>query len=286
MIDPIELKPLSKADQIKVIRLPVGGRKQILFRLTDEHGQPIDLKHEPVTPDADVPSFEPEKPLSPMTATVWLRAVDQYSDATPVFEVDGKIMDCADCTGLVEFTLTAEFTNVCGIFKCEVGRFVNNDILVDTWPVLVAIEPSVFQQLSGNGPLTIPEIRLGIGDLNMGEVNLLDDLEFSDAEILYCIRQVVDIWNEMPPHVGSYTAMSFPYRYHWIRGTMALLYKIAAKKYARNQLNYQAGGVVIDDQNKQREYTAIAEELDKEFREWLMREKIRINIDRAWSSGF
>ncbi len=285
MIDPIELQPLSKTDQVKAIRLPMGGRKQIVFRLTDMQGAEVNLEQEPTTPAADAPEFDAQKLVNPLTVSVRLRAVDQYSDC-PQFDVVGKILDDGDCKGLVEFILTGADVRNAGIFKCEVGRFVSGDILVDTWPVLIAIEPSVFTQLCGHGPLTIPEIRLGMGDLNMTEVNLLDDLEFSDAEIMYSIRQVVDLWNETPPLVCHHTVMNFPYRYHWIRGTMALLYKIATKKYARNQLNYQAGGISLDDQNKQREYTAIAQELDQEFREWMAREKFRINIDLAWSSGF
>ncbi len=286
MIDPIELQPLSKTDQVKAIRIPVGGRKQIVFRLTDASGQPLNLKQEPVVPEATTPpDFDGQKLVNPLTAYVRMRAVDQYNQSA-LFDVTGKILDDEKCPGLVEFTLTAEDVQTAGIFKCEVGRFVSGDVMVDTWPVLIAVEPSVFQSIQGHGPLTIPEIRLGMGDLNMSEVNLLDDLEFSDAEIFYCIRQVVDLWNEQPPHVRHFTVMTFPYRYHWIRGTMALLYKIAVKKYARNQLNYQAGGVTIDDQNKQREYTEIAKDLEQEFRNWMQVEKIRINMDMAWSSGF
>ena len=286
MIDPIELQPLSKTDKVKSVRITMSGRQQLVFKLVDDHARAVDLVHQEVKHDAPVPDYSPRPPTTPQTVNVRLRAVDQFYNGTAQFDVPGVIS--TDCPGVVIFQLDGQDTCRPGIFKAEVGQFVTTgpgQVLVNSWPVFVTIEPTVFIQISGVGPLTIPEIRLGIGDLNVEEVSLLDDLEFTDSEIMYCIRQAVDIWNETPPHIYTFTAFNFPYRYHWIRGTCALLYKIAVKKYTRNQLAYSAGGVTIDDQNKQQQYTAIANELDQEFRTWMMREKIRLNMDLAWHSG-
>lgn len=288
MIDPIELKPASKAAQVKVIRVPAGARKQVVFRLVDQQGAEIDLTSEPKNEPAEAPVFGTEKQVSPLTVSVKLRARDQYFDSTIQIDLNGKILEDQDCKGLVEFDLTSAETSIPGVYLCEVGRFVTGDYLVDTWPVYFAIEPSVFADLTGRpGPLTIPEIRLGMGDLQVGEVSLLDDLEFDDAEILYAIRQVVDLWNETPPHIriATYTTQNFPYRYHWIKGTVATLYGIAAKKYLRNQLNYQAGGITIDDQNKYQQYLEFSKVQMDEFKEWMIREKIRLNMTLAWHTG-
>jgi hypothetical protein len=293
VIDPVELRPLSLTKKVKSARLSMGGRKQLVFRLIDDNGAPVVLTAEPTSPPAAPAVFGAEKNISPAIVSVRLRAVDQYSDSNPQFDVTGEIILDGDCAGMVAFTLTQDDTKQAGIYKAEVGRFIGtgiNQILIDTWPVYIAIEPSSFIQLCGVGPITVPEIRLGMGDMDMGELeggeaNLLDAEEFSDVEIMYCIRQCVDLWNESPPHVALFSVTNFQYRYHWIRGTTGLLYKIAAKKYARNQLNYQAGGISIDDQNKQQQYTAIAQELDQEFRDWMMKEKVRINMDLAWSNG-
>ncbi len=284
MIDPIELEPASKASPFKVIRMPVGSRKQVVFRLTDEKGAPVDLRTEPVNAPAPAPEFHNEPKVSDLTVAVKLRAKGAYSDGQPIFEINGKLVDDA-CNGIVSFELLDEATARAGVFIGEVGRFVSGNQLVDTWPVYIAIEPSVFELITGAGPLTIPEVRLGLNDFGDGEISLLDDMEFEDVQILYAIRQVVDLWNESLPPVRTYTTQNFPFRYHWIKGTMAKLYAMAAKKYLRNQLNYQAGGITIDDQNKYEQYIAISEKLMEEFKEWMLREKIRQNMERAWSTG-
>jgi hypothetical protein len=285
MIDPIELQPPSRTDKVKSTRISMGGRKQLVFRLVDDKDRPVNLQQEPVNPPAPKPDFQPQPLINPNIVSVRLRAVDEFYDGCPQFDVEGTIL-ADDCKGLVSFQLDQSDTRHPGIYKAEVGRFIGsgvNRILIDTWQVFIAVEPTAFIRLNENGPLTIPEIRLSLGDLNIEEVSLLDALEFTDAEIMFCIRQVIDIWNETPPPIYRFTVHNFPYRYHWIRGTGALLYKIAAKKYARNQLNYQAGGITIDDQNKQQQYTAIAQELDQEFRQWMIHKKVQLNMDLAWS---
>ncbi len=282
MIDPIELQPTSKPNLFKVVRVPCGARFQVVFRLTDDQGKPVNLTTEQLTAPAEEPKFGNEPVLTAKVARVRFLAKDDYSTGRPRVDVDGKIL--TDCPGSVEFLLDEDQTNRPGIYVAEVGLYAG-DYLVNRWQCYLCIEPSVFANIRGHGALTIPEIRLGLDDLEVGEVSLLDGLEFQDVQILHCIRQVVDLWNETPPPVGHYTASNFPYRYHWIQGTMALLYRMAVKKYARNQLNYQAGGISIDDQNKMKEYDAIAEQLMGEFVAWMTREKYRRNMSAAWSSG-
>ncbi len=282
MIDPIELSPTSKANLFKVVRVPCGARFQIVFRLTDDKGKPIDLTTERTTEPAEEPKFGNEPKLSAKVAKVRLVAKDSYGTSNARVDVEGTIL--TDCPGSVEFLLDDTMTDRPGVYVTEVGLYAG-DYLVDRWQCYLCIEPSVFATIHGRGPLTVAEIRLGLDDLEVGEVSLLDSLEFQDVQILHCIRQVVDLWNETPPPICRYTASNFPYRYHWIQGTIALLYRMAVKKYARNQLNYSAGGITIDDQNKGREYGEIAEQTMAEFMDWMRREKIRRNMTNAWSSG-
>ncbi len=290
MIDPIELKPTSKASLIKVIRMPAGSRKQVVFRLVGPDGQPVNLVQEPLNPPADPPVFGAEKQVNPMTVEVRLRARDQYLDTSSTqIDVVGKLLTGDDCQGLVEFDISDTLTGRPGVYLCEIGQFVVGGVLIDSWPVYLSIEPSLFAQLNchGSGPLTIPEIRLAMGDLEVGEVSLLDALEFEDVEILYAIRQIVDMWNETPPLIrtATFTTANFPYRHHWTKATIAHLYSIAARKYLRNQLNYQAGGITIDDQKKYDQYMAFAKDLMAEVKEWMMHEKVRLNMTLAWRTG-
>lgn len=284
MIDPIELRPGAKASQIPVIRLPAGGRQQVVIALVDAQGKPVAIEDEAPAPGTETPQFAYQRQLGPGNVKVRLRAKDDYGTICAALDVEGKLVE--GCKNRVEFLLFDENTSVPpGVYLCEVGRFAVPDFLVDTWRCYLALEPSVFGALSGSGPITIPEIRLSLGDVEVGEVSLLDEVEFKDVEILHCIRKVVDLWNETPPFVGSFSTQDFPYRYQWTQGCIAELYKIAARKYRRNQLNYNAGGITIDDQNKAPEYQAIADQLSAEFREWMMREKVRLNGRRGWRAG-
>jgi hypothetical protein len=95
------------------------------------------------------------------------------------------------------------------------------------------------------------------------------------------------MWNETPPRLvtATFNTNTFPYRHHWTKGTIAHLYSIAARKYLRNQLNYQAGGITIDDQKKYDQYMAFAKDLMAEVKEWMMHEKVRLNMQLAWRTG-
>jgi hypothetical protein len=195
------------------------------------------------------------------------------------------IKDCQDYRGLVTFTLESGIQVVSGIYKAQISRFVSGGYQVDAYPAYLSIEPNLTNPWMPSGLPTIPEIRLALGDSAQGEVNLLDDFEFEDTEIAAAMRWVVDRWNNTPPPVCMYSYANFPYRYWWIRGTMIQLLNIAVKRYARNRLPYQAGGVTIDDQNKAAEYQGIADREFKEFEEWFKMEKRRQNYGRAWSSN-
>jgi hypothetical protein len=165
-----------------------------------------------------------------------------------------------------------------GVYAAEIGRFAG-DSLVDTWPVMIQVEPSAFQTAAETGPVTIPEVRLALMDVNNGSdgwpfSNLLIDVEFADADIAFCIRRVVEMWNETPPPVATYSTDNFPYRYWW-----------TGRRYSRNRLAYSAGGVSIDDQSKSAEYMQHAEQILQEFKQFMMTEKQRINMSYCWSTG-
>lgn len=286
MINPVEIRSGTKSSQWPIIRLPAGGRKQVVLRLVDDKGKPVTLEEEPKNEGVDAPQFDYQRKIGRGNIKIVLRARHSVSDSTNVLDVEGRLKD-GGCPNEVVFEI-AEADVAPGIYVAEVGRFVLPDFLVDTWPCYLAFEPTVFQTGSHvGGPLTISEVRLAADDLDAGEVNLLDGPEFSDRAILDAIASVVDLWNETPPilRMATYTTSDFPYRYYWSVGVLAQLYFTKALSYARNQLNYSAGGLTIDDQNKSAEYQAIANQLNELFRSWMMTEKIRLNARAGWRSG-
>lgn len=312
MIDPIEIRPSAKAANFKTIRIMDRGRKQVVLRLVDEEGRGVKLDQEPKNLPAEKPRFGYQTAVGTGTAHVrlvvvggcWmggggttdtgLNSVTSEGDPGshgPIFVKDGKIIagsqqgECEDCDGLVEFLFeTKDHFATPGIYLAQIERYVTGGYLVDAYPAYLYVEPNLRYHSDATGVLSIPEIRLALGDTEVNEVSLLDSFEFTDTEIAFCIRRVVDHWNQTPPPVSRYNYNDFPFRYWWIQGTMIELLRIAAKRYARNRLQYSAGGVNIDDQNKADDYLKMAAEMKQEYDDWFTKTKVGQNMSRAWSS--
>jgi len=298
MISPIEITPALSPQLIKLVRVSQNARKQLVFKLTDDSGKPVDLHKEVENVPADAPAFAPQRQAVGDNVTLRLVSslADNGGDASCLYgdqriDVVGKILDQGEFRGFCEFVVGVTETCAAGIFGCSIERYVTGPHLVDTWPLLFCVEPSAMSLLGGNGPILIPEVRLGLLDLdnqvggNHAFSNLLDDVEFTDLEILFAMRRVPDLWNETPPLLTTYSASSFPYRYHWLQATCGHLLLMGAARYRRNRLAYQAGGIAIDDQSKADEYEKTGQQLIAEFKEWMRNEKYRINMGLAWGIG-
>jgi hypothetical protein len=303
MISPIEVAPASAPGQIKVTRVTQQARKQLVFQLTDDSGKALDLKAEVENPPAEVADWFPQKQAEGGYVKVRLRsqAPGSVLSGGPAFDIEGTILDQEAHRGFVEFQLETGDTPTAGIYECYIERYIPNGDQpnqagdgwrIDTWPMLLAVEPTAMGLLNEhvNGPLLIPEVRLALLDVdnqNDGAPfsSLLDDTEFTDVDIIFAQRRVVQKWNETPPPVSLYTTNNFPYRYHWLEATTGHLLLMSASRYRRNRLAYQAGGVAIDDQSKADEYERAGQIKLQQFDEWMRNEKYRINMDRCWGVG-
>lgn len=337
MISPIEVSPSAVGGQIKVARIPQGGRKQLVFRLDEGSGTPVNLYAEAQNGPAKQGDFSPQRNAVGANVQVRLRDVSSVSAGLPSelslavqvdplpqhqrtdptatntvgcrsellgthrIDVKGNILDQSEHRGFVEFILTNRETLRAGIFEAFIERYIPNGSVsngelggyrVDTWPVLLAIEPPAMAMLDTNcsGPLLIPEVRLAILDIdNQSDgapfSNLLDDTEFTDLDLIFAQRRVVQMWNETPPPVARYTTNDFPYRYWWLEATVGELLRMSAARYRRNRLAYQAGGMAVDDQSKADEYEKIGQLKLEQFKEWMRTEKYRINMNASWSFG-
>ena len=291
MIDPIEIRPSAQAESFKTVRWMNGSRKQVVVRVVDEHGSGVDLTREPENTPGSKPQFGYQTEVAPGTVAIKLLVLNETvgQGCSLLFEVDGKPItdceDCEDCDGMVEFRLDPQREFCPGVYRAQIARFVHGGWLVDAYPVYFSVEPSLTGQWAQQGMITIPEVRLALGDSEIGEVSLLDSFEFDDTEIVAAVRWVVDKWNDTPPPVSRYSYFNFPYRYWWIKGAVIELLRMAARRYARNRLAYSAGGIQIDDQNKAGDYEGLANRMYAEFDEWFKMEKRRQNMDRAWSSN-
>lgn len=137
-------------------------------------------------------------------------------------------------------------------------------------------------EIGNTGYLTEESIRIFLRDKDPEANLLLDDFEFASKEIFAAMTDIVDKWNETPPFVQIYSVESFPFRYHMKLGACAILLRMAAHRFRRNQLDYTIGGGSVQDQNKDKDYTGAADRLMAEFNEWLLRAKVSFNMENGW----
>lgn len=132
------------------------------------------------------------------------------------------------------------------------------------------------------GPPSISEIRMHLRDTDPSESYLLDNVAFSDEEIAQCIYMPVQYWNEIPPPIGIHNTNTFPYRYHWLMAIAGYLFLMVAEQQRRNNLTYSAGGVQVNDQNREPNYEKAAQTRLQEFKDFVTRKKSEINLENAY----
>jgi len=120
---------------------------------------------------------------------------------------------------------------------------------------------------------------LSMRDNGPADNSLLDDVEFDAAEITQAVLRPIMYWNETPPPIQPLlTTKTFPFREMWMVGIQSYLFDMVSSHYRRNQLAYNAGGLSIDDKNKEQQYRAASNQLTQQFREMLRAKKMEINI--------
>jgi hypothetical protein len=258
-----------------VVRISQGQKQLVDLVLRDENGQPKDLTEL-------VEALENESSSSATGGELQVRlAASHCLNASLVdLEMTGEIRDAA--TGAVRFQFQPQHSATPGIFVASVGVFYR-DILRFNQMHYLEFMPTNFT-LNTGGPITVPEVRMELMDMCSDANYLLDELEFTDAEIIHAMRWTVDQFNEMNPPVGGYSYDAFPFRANWMSGTAAHLLKMIAHRYRRNALKYSAGGLSVADQEKYQEYTKAAEVGETKFMAWAERKKVSINIEAGYGS--
>jgi len=186
--------------------------------------------------------------------------------------------------GIVYLELTPSDTQFAGVWsamaivrQCGVTRKV--------FPFYLEIMPSLDQINAGSGPLTIYEVRISLRDTDPKLNHLIDAYDFQDHEIAFMIRKALDIWNETPPHtVAFYTINNFPFRHHWIEVTAGQLMIMAADWLRRNDLDYSAAGLTVQDTAKWPYYSKEGQRRITEFKAWAVQTKLTLNIEGGFST--
>lgn len=254
----------------RAISLVQGQAATVVWQLQDRNGVPLDLS--PLVQDESL--------------KVVLRLKEQIglnNNNKPPHEIDMELVMPA--AGKVSGQLTAEMTNYPGVYYGEVALISTATeypavIFVNVFSLVIA--RGTFGVGVPGGPPSIAEIRLHLRDSSPAESFLLDNLMFDDAEIALAVARPVMYWNETPPPIQEFDTQTFPFRYHWLEGICANLFFMVAEQFRRNQLDYAAAGVTVNDQNKEANYERAGQTRWQAYREWVRAKKAQLNLEGCY----
>lgn len=210
---------------------------------------------------------------------VIFRFTDAYGCNEAVHQIIGTVEEGTD--GWLQVELTSTLADDAGLYVWDLAIVDAVGVIQAINSGLLSVERGLFPNVMDgshlSGPITINELRMAIRDY-AGENDLLQDVEFDDAEIVSCLVRPIQEWNETPPDLIIYCASEFPFRHHWLTASTGYLLRLAAHWYARNKATIQHGGVSADTKDKDNPYLIVSKLLLDEWRTFVSRKKAEINM--------
>lgn len=298
-------------DQWKVDQTKMLEETSLCIQMTDPQGCPLDLSHadQPKKCYEGQPAPQSSSSMSSQSASSqsspsassssqssssssqvpegaplppgWYARyrVGELYDIRPLFELGVRVEDAA--TGMFSVKIPAAELEHPGVFLSEIAIYDQKKVRRISEFRYLQVAPTL--EYLNEGAITIPEIRLALLDFPCKNT-LLDDVEFTDLEITHAIRRPIDRWNETSPNIKVYTVVTFPWREHWMIGTVGYLLRTAAHHYRRNHLTYQAAGLSVADKDKFNQYDQAGTQYIQEYDTWMRNKKIEINVAQGFGT--
>jgi hypothetical protein len=259
-----------------------GVCSTIEWEVRDKNGDVLDLSNWVCT-DADGDGEADDAETDPELCG---QVIVRFADAAMPSEITQAIGWSTDpVNGIIKVDIPTNVNQYSGVYMMDVAITQQTD--TDEYKImhidhgLVSIERGLFGDTTRViGPPTIRELRIALRDTMM-ENSLLSDVEFDDAEIVNALARPLRQWNETPPPVAFFNSQEFPFHEHWLKASMALLMRSAAYWYERNNIGATHGGVTLNDRSKMQPYMIMAQELYKEWEEFIISKKVSINAARC-----
>lgn len=286
-VEPGTLNGSALRTKMRAVSLQQGQCSTIEWTLHDRDGKPVDLTGCGFVSGEGSSSSEvslgSEESIADVTPKVLFRMMEyiRTSNRGCLIQIEAEVVDPE--TGKVRVALPKEAVQKAGVYYAELAVVEGDADETDPCITLsnvftVVINRGLFGAKKQRGAPTIAEVRLHLRDSAAAESYLLDGLAFDDAEIALAITRPIDYWNEVPPPTTRYTTENFPHRYHWLEAIAGQLFLMAEESYRRNQLEYSAGGISIDDMNKEKNYGQAAQVRNAAWREFVRQRKASDNI--------
>ena len=116
---------------------------------------------------------------------------------------------------------------------------------------------------------------------NTGYNKLIEDIQFSDERISLCRQLAISKFNVMTP-ISNYNQGNFPNQYLLLYGTLACLFAGESAAVARNELNYQDGGLQVPLEERFQYYSALAGSYEGTFQTMSQQFKIQANLEEGY----
>jgi len=279
--------------RLRSVRLPANQPATLKHILHTDQGQPVNVS-DCVCSEDSLSGSDAGSSVAECAYAVrfTMQEAMQFEAACPVIDVAATVVNGS--AGEVQVELLPGQLSAPGVYTGQFSlvRLTETEdeedvtILSNLFYVIVGRN---LTRLDGNasaqGPPTIPEVRLFLRDTSPAESFLLEGVKFSDEEIAYAIQLPVMYWNEVPPPLNPvYTTANFPYRYHWLIAITGYLFLTASEQQRANNLQYNAGGTAVNDQDKELSYEAAAERRLQEWRTFVRHKKTSLNLALGWGS--
>jgi len=265
--------------------VPGGENPIIEHPFKDKDGNPLNFCH--LWPC----DSEDSQSAGDVTGSTFMRMKEVVSPAhpchNPVVEVEGEMVNPE--TGTAHYgPLDNYHTDRPGVYELSFA-VKDGDTIVATDMSLMWIERSLFvdpmvDDTFHKGPPGVQNLRMAL--LDFPESNLLlDDYEFKIDQLMHALTWPVTTWNSTPPPLRpALDTRDFPFRNEWTQATCGILFRHAAHGYRRNHLPYSAGGVSVDDHNKETQYLQASELVLSEYKDFVRYKKLEINTSLCTGS--
>lgn len=131
----------------------------------------------------------------------------------------------------------------------------------------------------------VEHIRHFLMDRNIGDNELLMDLQFSDAEINYALERMTDHYNGLPPRCEMLNVASLPREFFVYAGVAYHLHLALMMKLMRNDIDYNAGGVAVEVTKRRIEHLKeLLPLLKEEFTTLAELRKRTLNMEGAYGA--
>ena len=264
---------------VKAILADQGVPATVRHQLRDRAGRPADLSE--LFPEGS--SLDSQDAATGAVKVRIKEALATELDATnnPLWQLPATVVDARE--GVVEFSLPKAVVEYAGIYLVSVGVLDADAVPQMVDAALMSVEKSLWAAktevvLRQDGPPSLLEIRTSMVDRDPADNSLLDRVEFSTEQVLEAIVQPVQYFNEQPPPLTKFTTRTFPFQAAWQDAVIGNLLIAAAHNFRRNQLAYSAGGVSVDDKNKEGPYLAYGTQLQQAYKDWVLNKKVELNV--------